>query len=113
MHTPDSLTKENKITRTRSSSIAVDWPQSGPLQSVGELGVLDRWAKSWQEMTNTATRECAVSECNVKSSIILFIQKKIGKLGDTLARYNEVTGCLMTLTHNRGMQTLRLAGTGQ
>ena len=27
------------------------------------------------------------SECNVKSSIKLFIQKKIGKLGDTSARY--------------------------
>jgi hypothetical protein len=27
----------------------------------------------------------------VKSSIKLFIQKKIGKSGDTLARYNEVT----------------------
>ena len=30
----------------------------------------------------------------VKSSIKLFIQKKIGKLGDTLARYNEVPGFL-------------------
>jgi hypothetical protein len=30
----------------------------------------------------------------VKSSIKLFIQKKIGKLGDTLARYKEVTGFL-------------------
>jgi hypothetical protein len=27
----------------------------------------------------------------VKLSIKLFIQKKIGKLGDTSARYNEVT----------------------
>jgi hypothetical protein len=36
-------------------------------------------------------------------SIKLFIQKKIGKLDDTSARYNEVTGCLMTLTQNRGM----------
>jgi hypothetical protein len=27
----------------------------------------------------------------VKSSIKRFIQKKIGKLGDTQARYNEVT----------------------
>ena len=30
----------------------------------------------------------------VKLSIKLFIQKKIGKLGDTPARYNEVTGFL-------------------
>jgi hypothetical protein len=30
----------------------------------------------------------------VKPSIRLFIQKKIGKLGDTPARYNEVTGFL-------------------
>ena len=30
----------------------------------------------------------------VKSSIKLFIQKKIGKLGDTPARYKEVTGFL-------------------
>ena len=36
-------------------------------------------------------------------SIRLLIQKKIEKLGDTSARYNEVTGCLMTLTQNRGM----------
>ena len=44
------------------------------------------------------TRECAVSEYNVKLSIKLFIQKRIGKFGDTLAMYNEVTGCLITLT---------------
>ena len=30
----------------------------------------------------------------VKLSIKLFIQKKIGKLGDTPARYKEVTGFL-------------------
>ena len=30
----------------------------------------------------------------VKSSIKFFIQKKIGKLGDTPARYKEVTGFL-------------------
>ena len=38
----------------------------------------------------------------VKSSIRRFIQKKIGNLGDTSARYNEVTRCLMTLKQNRG-----------
>jgi hypothetical protein len=41
-----------------------------------------------------------------------FLQKKIGKLGDTLARHNEVTKCLMTLKQNRGMQT-KIAGTEQ
>jgi hypothetical protein len=59
------------------------------------------------------TRECAESECNIKSSIKLFIQKKIGKSGDTSARYNEVARCFMTLTQNRGMQSQRLPGTGQ
>jgi hypothetical protein len=59
------------------------------------------------------TRECGESEYNVKLSITRFIQKKIGKLGDTSARYNEVTGYLMTLTQNRGMQTQRLERTGQ
>jgi hypothetical protein len=34
------------------------------------------------------------SECNVKLSIRLFMQKTIRKLGDTLARYKEVTGFL-------------------
>ena len=33
------------------------------------------------------TRECGESEYNVKLSIKRFIQKKIGKLGDTSARY--------------------------
>ena len=64
-------------------------------------------------MTNRLNTREFGSECNVKLNIKPFIQKKIGKLGDTSARYNEVTGCLMTLTQNRGMQTQRLAGTGQ
>jgi hypothetical protein len=62
---------------------------------VGENGVTNR----------QDTRDCAESECNVKLSIRLFIQKKIGKVGDTLARYNEVTGCLMTHTQNRNANT--------
>jgi hypothetical protein len=41
------------------------------------------------------TRECAGSECNLSNRASdFFIQKKIGKLGDTPARYNEVTGFL-------------------
>jgi hypothetical protein len=60
------------------------------------------------------TRECDESECNLSNRASnCFIQKKIGKLGDTSARYNEVTGCLMTLTQNRGTQTQRLERTGQ
>jgi hypothetical protein len=46
------------------------------------------------------TRECG-SECNIKSIIKLFIQKKIGKLGDTLAKQRGY----WILTQNRGMQT--------
>jgi hypothetical protein len=42
----------------------------------------------------------------VKSSIKLFIQKKIGKLGDTPARYKEVTGFL----HKTNTNTEELAG---
>jgi hypothetical protein len=49
--------------------------------------------------------EC-VSECNfLKLTTRLLIQKKIGKLGNTSATYNEGSGCLRTLTQNRGMQT--------
>jgi hypothetical protein len=54
----------------------------------------------------TQTQGSVVSGCNfLKASIRVLIQKKIGKLGDTSAKYNEGTGCLMTLTQNRGMQT--------
>jgi hypothetical protein len=85
-------------------------PRAGPSQPLsirGESGVGDEKGV----INKDDTRECAESECNVKLSIKLFIQKKIGKLGDISARYNEVTRCLMTLTQNRGIQTQRLAGT--
>jgi hypothetical protein len=39
-------------------------------------------------------RFCRIWMKFVKSSIKFFIQKKIGKLGDTLTRYKEVTGFL-------------------
>jgi hypothetical protein len=52
-------------------------------------------------------RECAGSECNfVKLSIKLFIQKKIGKLGDTPARYNEVNGFLHKTEERTGRNQL-------
>jgi hypothetical protein len=92
----------------------VDQPQLGPLNPRENSGFQTGGQRSARnDKQIRGTRECAVSECNVKLSIKLFIQKKIGKLGDTSARYNEITGCLMTLTQNRGMQTRRLAGTGQ
>jgi hypothetical protein len=43
----------------------------------------------------------------VKSSIRRFIQKKIGNLGDTSARYNKVTRCLMTPKQNRGNENTK------
>ena len=49
----------------------------------------------------------------VKLSIKLFIQKKIGKLGDTSARYNEVTGCLMTLNTKQKNANIKIERTGQ
>jgi hypothetical protein len=46
----------------------------------------------------------------VKPSIKLFIQKKIGKLGDTPARYSEVTE-LNSYTKQRNANAEGLAGT--
>jgi hypothetical protein len=53
------------------------------------------------------TRECG-SECKVKSSIKLFMQKKRGKLGDTLARYKRL---LDSYTKQRNANMEELAGT--
>jgi hypothetical protein len=67
---------------------ATDRAQSPPLNLWESGSQIDGYRVSENGMTNRQdTRECAKSECNVKLSIKLFIQKKIGKLGDTSARY--------------------------
>jgi hypothetical protein len=66
---------------------ATDRAQSTSL-NLWESGVpADGHRVSGNGVTNRLdTGECG-SECNVKLSIKLFIQKKIGKLGDISARY--------------------------
>jgi hypothetical protein len=61
-----------------------------------------RWARSRQELTDRLDRRECRSECNLSNRASDFLyRKKIGKLGDTPARYKEVTG----FTQNRGIQT--------
>jgi hypothetical protein len=72
-----------------------------------------RWAGVGEKGVADMTQEIELNLnviCPIKHQTLY---RRKWKLGDTSARYNEVTRCLITLTQNRGMQTQRLAGTGQ
>jgi hypothetical protein len=84
-----------------------DHPQSAPLNPWEKSGIqlqVDR--ESARRVINRHGHK-GVCYLNVISQLEhqIFNTEENRKLGDTSARYNEVTGCLMTLTQNRGMQT--------
>jgi hypothetical protein len=80
---------------------------------VGEIRVPDRWAGVGEKkVTNRHEHKgmwylnviCQIEHQTFNTEENREVRRHIG---------NGVTGCLMILTQNRGMQTQRLAGTGQ
>jgi hypothetical protein len=73
------------------------------------------WAKrGWATNRHTHRRVHVESECNFSNRTSDFLgRRQQGSWVTYPQGTNEVTGCLMTLTQNRGMKTQRLAGTGQ